>query len=131
MNKDDQMLLGLDARMDKTDLWNAYHDPVGLFENFLRNELSHSIEVLGCKWYREEDWMIIGVIYDEPLSRSFLIKALRAAVCEEIGPKFHTGEYVICFEVFKNDYVAMHKQFDVAGFLQTASMEIAYCSQLF
>jgi uncharacterized SAM-dependent methyltransferase len=131
MNKDDQMLLGLDARMDKTYLWNAYHDPVGLFEKFLRNGLSHSNEVLGCKWYREEDWMITGVIYDEPLSRSFLIKALRAAVCEEIGPKFHTGEYIICFEVFKYDYVAMHKQFDAAGFLQTTSMAIAYCSQLF
>jgi uncharacterized SAM-dependent methyltransferase len=121
MNKDDQMLLGLDARMNKTDLWNAYHDPVGLFEQFLRNGLSHSNEVLGCKWYREEDWMITGVISDKPLRHSFLIKALRTVVCEEIGLKFQPGECIICFEVFKYDYVAMHKQFDAAGFRQTAS----------
>jgi uncharacterized SAM-dependent methyltransferase len=58
MSENGQMLLGVDGRMDKRDLRNAYHDPLELFDKFLRNGLEHSNEVVGCKWYREEDWMI-------------------------------------------------------------------------
>ena len=74
MSKNDQVLLSLYARMDKADLWNAYHDPLGLFDKSVRNGLANSNEVRGCKWYCDVDCIVTGAIHDGPLRHSFLIK---------------------------------------------------------
>ena len=111
MRKDDLMLLGLDGRQDPTHLWKSYHSSDGLFEDFLRNGLENSNHVLGCKWYYADDWVINGILQENPIMHRFQTKALRPVICEELGLHFDEGDSMDCFEVFKYDPSTMMRQF--------------------
>lgn len=119
MTPDDRLLLGLDATQDKETIWNSYHDPEGVFHQFVRNGFAHSNFVLGHKWYHDEDWNISGEFTDNPLMHQFTAIARRNVRCEPLGINFPKGEKIVCYEGFKYDPMRMQKQFAAASLKKT------------
>jgi uncharacterized SAM-dependent methyltransferase len=77
MSPQDRMLLGMDARENLEEVWDAFHDAEGLFERFIRNGLVHTNKVLGESWYRDEDWNIAGILQENPTTHRFVITTVR------------------------------------------------------
>ncbi|EFR05451.1 DUF323 domain-containing protein [Nannizzia gypsea CBS 118893] len=117
MGPGDLMLLGLDACQYLPELWNSYHDPDRVWDSFIKNGLEYSNEVLGCEWYREEDWEISGRIDRSPDTvHRFSIIARRDVHCHPLGMHFSAGERVDFFEAWKYGPERMRSQFKLAGF---------------
>jgi uncharacterized SAM-dependent methyltransferase len=120
MGPRDRMLLGLDACQDRDTLWASYHDETGLFERFIRNGFRSSNRVLGCAWFRDEDWLVTGELLEAPTMHRFAVVARKPVRCEALGIAFDKGDKVVCYEGFKYDPVAMQKQFVAADLKKLA-----------
>jgi uncharacterized SAM-dependent methyltransferase len=129
MRPQDRMLLGMDAHEDIQKIWNSYHDNDGFFEQFIRNGLAYSNEVLDHRWFRDEDWEIDGVTQDEPVMHKFVIRAVRDIEFKPLGMRFSAGDEIDCYEGFKYGPVAMRKQFALAG-LEERAIWKAPCSPI-
>ena len=120
MGPQDRMLLGMDAHEDVSEIWKSYHDPQGIFENFIRNGLENSNNILGKPWYRREDWSIVGVFQDKPVMHRFAIRANREVIEESLGLKFEAGDEIDCYEAFKYQPYTMRQQFEKVGLEEIA-----------
>jgi len=116
MSLQDRMLLGMDARENLKEVWDAFHDAEGLFERFIRNGLVHANKVLGESWYRDEDWNVAGILQENPTTHRFVITAVRDVFCELLQLRFAAGDEIDCYETFKYGPTSMRKQFEKAGF---------------
>jgi uncharacterized SAM-dependent methyltransferase len=111
MGPHDRMLLGLDACQDPETLWASYHDDDGLFESFIRNGFRRSNRVLGCTWFRDEDWTIQGELLENPTMHRFAVVARKPVRCEGLNLDFAEGDKIVCYEGFKYGPAQMHEQF--------------------
>lgn len=118
--KEDRLLLSMDATSDVKKIWDCYHDAEGLFEKFIRGGYKHSNLILGCEWYRDEDWDIRGVLQEEPLMHRFVLTANKAVSCSELNLEFPIGSEVDCYEGFKYPPEFMRREFAEAGFDEAA-----------
>jgi uncharacterized SAM-dependent methyltransferase len=111
MQPRDRMLLGLDACQDQGTLWASYHDEGGLFESFIRNGFRRSNRVLGCTWFRDEDWIVTGELLENPTMHRFVVVACKPVRCEGLNLDFAKGDKIVCYEGFKYGPAQMHDQF--------------------
>jgi uncharacterized SAM-dependent methyltransferase len=111
MGPDDRMLLGLDACQDRDTLWASYHDDGGLIESFIRNGFRCSNRVLGCTWFRDEDWDVNGELLRNPTMHRFTVVARRPVSCAQLNLDFAAGEKIVCYEGFKYVPAQMREQF--------------------
>ncbi|KAH0559374.1 hypothetical protein GP486_004108 [Trichoglossum hirsutum] len=120
MRPQDRMLLGMDARECRQQIWDSYHDEEGLFKRFIRNGMYHANRVMDCEWYRDEDWEVEGVMMEEPIMHRFVIRAVRDVGSEKLGVRFAKGDEIDCYEAFKYDPAIMHGQFEKVGLMELA-----------
>ncbi|OQV03214.1 putative methyltransferase domain-containing protein [Cladophialophora immunda] len=118
--KTDVMLLTMDATTDTEAIWQCYHDPDGLFEQFIRNGYRHSNRILNHDWYRDEDWEFLGVMQEEPLMHRFVIRAIRDVACPPLNLELPAGTEIDCYEGFKYSPDFMRRQFAESGFHEVA-----------
>lgn len=111
MRPDDRMLIGMDGTMNLDKVWNSYHDADGLFEKFMRNGLEHTNRLLGQRWYKPEDWEVIGIMEMEPVMHRFVFRARKDVICLTLGLTFEVGDEIDCYEAFKYGPETMRKQF--------------------
>lgn len=125
MQPQDCMLLGIDACTDEKEIWESYHDPGGVFHNFIRNGLRHSNRILGSDWYQDTDWSVSGVLGQNPIQHKFVIKAQKDVKCEPLDLHFRAGDEIDCYESFKYGWAAMREQFTQAGLSKIAHWKSA------
>jgi uncharacterized SAM-dependent methyltransferase len=136
MGDGDRMLVGMDATTDRQRIWKSYHDPGGLFERFMRGGLEHANRVLGCDWYRAQEWEVVGVWSEDYCMHRFVFRALVDVKCDPVGVDFPAGHEIDCYEAFKFSPVEMGAMFQAAGLRQQAVFKapglsaICECRQL-
>ncbi|KAB8336716.1 hypothetical protein FH972_021025 [Carpinus fangiana] len=112
----DRMLLAVDATDSPSTLWASYHDPAGLFKRFITNGMVHLNRVLGCEWYKPEDWSVDGMIIDDPIvMHCFVFRALRDIHGEPTGVVLPKGTEINCYEAMKYGPPVMEEQFEAVG----------------
>lgn len=115
MKPDDRMLLGLDAECNEEEIWASYHDSQGVWEDFIRSGLRASNEILGHKWFLDEDWQIVGALNSDPTVHNFRTCALKRVTVPELGLDFSAGDSIDFFESWKYKPDVMRRQFKAAG----------------
>lgn len=123
----DAMLLTMDATADPDVIWRSYHDDAGLFEKFIRNGYRKSNEVLGCEWYRDQDWELAGVLKSNPHVHIFVLQAICEVCCPVLDLKFSKGQQIDCYEAFKYGPNVMRQQFADAGLKEKAFWKAPNC----
>ncbi|PPJ60544.1 hypothetical protein CBER1_11290 [Cercospora berteroae] len=123
----DAMLLTMDATADPDVIWRSYHDDAGLFEKFIHNGYRQTNEVLGCEWYRDQDWELAGVLKSNPHVHIFVLQAMRDVRCPVLGLNFSKGQQIDCYEAFKYGPNVMRQQFADAGFKEKAFWKAPNC----
>jgi uncharacterized SAM-dependent methyltransferase len=118
--REDAMLLTMDATNDPKTLWDSYHDSEGLFEEFIRNGYRYSNAVLGVEWYRDDEWEHVGVIQEDPDMHRFVLRARNDISCPELDLTISQGEEIDCYEAFKYGPEMMRRQFGETGLQEIA-----------
>ena len=116
----DAMLLTMDGTTEAKKIWESYHDDAGLFEQFIRNGCRHSNDVLGCEWYRDDDWEHKAILQQDPDVHIFVLQAKRAVDCQQLDLHFAAGDTIDCYEGFKYGPEMMRRQFAEAGLEERA-----------
>lgn len=111
----DRILLGMDSCKNRATIWKSYHDQRGTFEQFIRNGLARANDIIGCHWYRPEDWMVQGLWNEEPLMHLFQFTSLRDVVVDTLGVKLVKGTRLDCYEAFKYEPREMQQTFAESG----------------
>jgi uncharacterized SAM-dependent methyltransferase len=117
----DMMLVGMDARGGRQEMTEMYHDDGGVWERFIRNGLQQSNTLLGAPWYRDEDWLLQGVIKENPPHHKFALVAAADVKCPAVGLHVGKGEVIEFFESWKYGPDIMKMQFEKAGMVQKGS----------
>jgi uncharacterized SAM-dependent methyltransferase len=115
MKNNDRMLLGLDSECDEGEVWASYHDSQGVWEDFIRSGLRASNELLGHKWFSDEDWQVVGALNSNPTVHNFRTRALKSVKVPELGLDFSAGDSIDFFESWKYKPEVMRRQFKAAG----------------
>ncbi|KAK5453479.1 hypothetical protein LTS15_006664 [Exophiala xenobiotica] len=124
MRRQDRMLLGMDAQDDSAVVWGSYHDPSGVFVQFMRNGLMTSNQVLGHQWYRAEDWEVVGVMEKgPPLKHKFTFRARHNVICEPLKINISAGDEIDCYDVYKYGPDILRQQFLAASLTEVASFK--------
>jgi len=118
MGPRDRMLLGLDSCQNAVELWESYHDEDDLFEAFIRNGFRCSNHVLGCTWFRDEDWIVTGELFENPTMHRFAVVARKPVKCAALDLEFAKGDKIVCYEGFKYEPAQMQLQFAAADLKQ-------------
>ncbi|KAI9821822.1 MAG: hypothetical protein M1827_002404 [Pycnora praestabilis] len=118
LQRQDSMLVGLDACKDKDKVFNAYNDQEGVTHQFLRNGLSQANELIGNDVFKQEDWQIIGE-YDEAAGRHHAFYSPIRDLSLE-GIHFEKGERVKVEESYKYSKKESDLLWQRAGLLQAA-----------
>jgi uncharacterized SAM-dependent methyltransferase len=119
MSSQDMMLLGLDACHDKHTVLRSYNDKAGYFRRFIRNGFNRSNEILGFRWYRDEDWHIASELgYQPAFMHQFVLTSTRPVKCEHLGIDFPKGERIVCYEGFKYGPGKVVEQLSAAGLVK-------------
>lgn len=113
----DLMLIGMDARGGREELERMYHDKDGVWESFIRNGFRESNELLGKAWYRTEDWVLNGVIGDDPPHHKFSLLATKDVDCPDLGLHVGEGEVIEFFGSWKYGPDIMKMQFEQSGMM--------------
>jgi uncharacterized SAM-dependent methyltransferase len=117
----DRMLVGLDSECNEEDVWASYHDSQGLWEDFIRSGLRASNDLLGHKWFSDEDWQVVGALNSNPTVHNFRTCALKRVTVPELGLDFSAGESIDFFESWKHKPAVMRRQFKAAGLQELRS----------
>jgi uncharacterized SAM-dependent methyltransferase len=116
----DRLLLTMDGTKDVKKICNSYDDEGGLFTAMIRQGFERSNEVLGDKWYRNEDWTLLRKLTADPTVHRFVLQAKQTVQCDGMKITFHKGEEVDCYEGFKYGPEEMAKQFEAAELVEHA-----------
>lgn len=118
LEPNDIMLLGMDARGGQEELTRMYHDNEGIWEAFIRNGFEQSNQLLGATWFQNEDWMLDGIIRNDPPFHKFALRAVKDVECQALGLHIKQGETVEFFESWKHGPDTMALQFEKAGMVE-------------
>lgn len=124
MRREDRLLIGMDAQDNGAAVWASYHDKCGVLEQFMRNGLHNSNDILGHQWYKDEEWEVTGLLEEgSPITHKFVFRALCDVVCPGLDLRFDKGDEIDCYEVFKYGPDEMRKQFAAAGLVEITAFK--------
>lgn len=126
----DRMLVGLDSECNEEEVWASYHDSQGIWEDFIRSGLRASNDLLGLKWFLDEDWEVAGALNSNPTVHNFRTCALKSVTVPELGIDFSAGDTLDFFESWKYKPEVMRRQFKAAGLQELRSWKApgkAFC----
>jgi uncharacterized SAM-dependent methyltransferase len=114
-NEHDMILLTMDGTKDPEKICKSYDDAEGLFTQFIRQGFEDSNDVLGDKWYRQEDWTLLRGLTQNPTMHRFVLQAKHTIQCPMRDMTLRRGDEIDCFESFKYGPEEMGRQFEAAG----------------
>ncbi|KAF7865354.1 hypothetical protein EAF04_006331 [Stromatinia cepivora] len=119
-NEYDTILLTMDGTKDLEKICKSYDDTEGIFTQFIRQGFEDSNDVLGNKWYKEEDWTLLRRVIQSPTMHRFVLQAKHNIQCPIKDVTLCQGDEIDCFEGFRYGPEEIAEQFKAAGLREYA-----------
>lgn len=108
------ILLTMDETKDPEKIRQSYDDEESLFLQIILQGFEDSNDVLGARWYLEENWTLLRKLAREPTMHRFVLRANHTFQCPLINMKNQDDEHN-CYEAFEYGPEEMAKEFEAAG----------------
>jgi uncharacterized SAM-dependent methyltransferase len=118
LQRDDCILIGLDACQDAEKIFHAYNDRLGVTHHFIRNGLANANRILGEEVFDIREWEIVGEYDAEAGRHQAFYQPSRDVVCR--GITIEAGERVRVEESYKFSAVQSAKLWEAAGLIEGA-----------